>query len=414
MGEAIADIIQKLHRTGTHPALEAMRKDIPEGVLPMLSIPGLRPDKVLKVHRELGVASLDELEQAARQDRLRAIKGLGPALQRKILQGIEICRQGQGQRHLHRAAELLQAAEENLRNSHLGLKRITPAGDFRRGCELVRDLSLVAETPRLRRPSEALKTGAQLTVHLADPRHYGITLLRATGSQAHLDALQKRAAEKALVFDEEGLRRGRRVVAGANEEQIYAALGLPFIEPELREGRDEIDRALEGRLPRLVKDKDIRGILHAHTDLSDGVDTLDDMAEAVRQRGYSYFGVADHWQSAHYAGGLSLKEIAQQHASIERLNRDYGSSFRVFQGIESDILRDGSLDYPDDILERFDFVIASVHSLFRLDRKSQTERIIRAVSNPHTTILGHMTGRHLLRRPGYDIDIEESLRACAK
>jgi DNA polymerase (family 10) len=414
VGEAIADIIQKLHRTGTHPALEAMRKDIPEGVLPMLSIPGLRPDKVLKVHRELGVASLDELEQAARQDRLRAIKGLGPALQRKILQGIEICRQGQGQRHLHRAAELLQAAEENLRNSHLGLKRITPAGDFRRRCELVRDLSLVAETPRLRRPSEALKTGAQLTVHLADPRHYGITLLRATGSQAHLDALQKRAAEKALVFDEEGLRRGRRVVAGASEEQIYAALGLPFIEPELREGRDEIDRALEGRLPRLVKDKDIRGILHAHTDLSDGVDTLDDMAEAVRQRGYSYFGVADHWQSAHYAGGLSLKEIAQQHASMERLNRDYGSSFRVFQGIESDILRDGSLDYPDDILERFDFVIASVHSLFRLDRKSQTERIIRAVSNPHTTILGHMTGRHLLRRPGYDIDIEESLRACAK
>jgi DNA polymerase (family 10) len=163
-----------------------------------------------------------------------------------------------------------------------------------------------------------------------------------------------------------------------------------------------------------VRDDDVRGILHAHTVLSDGVNTLEEMAEAVRKRGYEYFGVADHSQSAHYAGGLSLDEVAEQHAAIDRLNGDYGRNFRVFKGIESDILSDGELDYSDQVLARFDFVVASVHGQFRLDRQKQTERILRAIANPYTTILGHMTGRQLLRRPGYDIDIEAVLAACAK
>jgi DNA polymerase (family X) len=201
---------------------------------------------------------------------------------------------------------------------------------------------------------------------------------------------------------------------GATEEAIYGELGLPFIEPELREGRGEIELALAGRLPRLVKDEDIRGLLHAHTDLSDGVNTLEEMADAVRQRGYDYFGIADHSRSAHYAGGLSLEEVAQQHRAIDQLNRSGGNHFRVFKGVESDILPDGSLDYSDDVLSRFDFVIASVHSRFRLDRETQTERILRAVRNPHTTILGHPTGRQLLRRPGYEVEIERILAACGE
>ena len=197
------------------------------------------------------------------------------------------------------------------------------------------------------------------------------------------------------------------------EEDIYAALGLPFIAPKLREGEGEIQRALKRKLPKLVSDKDICGILHAHTDLSDGVDTLGALAEATRNQGYVYLGIADHSKSAYYAGGLSVEEIAEQHAAIDRLNASYGGSFRIFKGIESDILLDGALDYPDEVLQRFDFVVASVHSRFRLDRKTQTERIIRAVENPYTTILGHMTGRQLLRRPGYEVDIEEILAACA-
>jgi DNA polymerase (family 10) len=413
VGTAIADIIRKLHATGSHPALDAMRKEIPEGVLEMLAIPGLRPDKVIKIYRELGITSIAALERAASEGRLKGMKGLGPALQRKILQGLDLLRRGGGRRHLHRAANLLRAAQQNLRSSHLGLKRITPAGDFRRGCELVGDLTLVAEAPGLLGPPEILRATAELSVHLAGPRSYGVALLHATGSQRHIGALQTFAAAKGLSLENDGLRHGSKIVASRTEADIYSALDLQFIDPELREGGDEIELALAGELPRLLDDGDIRGILHAHTVLSDGVNTLAEMAEAVRARGYGYFGVADHSQSAHYAGGLSLEEIAQQHAEIERLNARYDGTFRIFKGIEADILPDGSLDYSDDVCDRFDFVIASVHSRFRLDRESQTERIVRAVRNRHTTILGHMTGRQLLRRPGYDVDIEKILRACA-
>jgi DNA polymerase (family X) len=196
-----------------------------------------------------------------------------------------------------------------------------------------------------------------------------------------------------MTLDESGLHAGRKLVAAKTEEDIYAALGLPFIEPELREGRGEIALAERGKVPKLVTDADIRGILHAHTDRSDGGDTLEVMAEATRVRGFSYFGVADHSQSAHYAGGLSLEDIAEQHAEADRVNKRFRDHFRIFKGIESDILPDGSLDYPDHVLAAFDFVVASVHSRFKLDRKEQTERIIRAVRNPRTTILGHLTGR---------------------
>ena len=217
-----------------------------------------------------------------------------------------------------------------------------------------------------------------------------------------------------MSLDAEGLRRGGKVIAAGTEEEIYEALGLAFIEPELREGRGEIALAKKNRLPHLVRYEDIRGILHAHTNASDGVHTLKQMAEATRKRGFSYFGVADHSKSAHYAGGLTVEQIAAQHEAIEELNARYDPGFRIFKGIESDILADGSLDYPDEILSHFDFVVASVHSQFRKDRAAQTDRILRAVANPHTTILGHMTGRQLLRRPGYEVDVERILAACAE
>jgi DNA polymerase (family X) len=414
IGTAIADIVAKLHKSGAHPSLEAMRKEMPAGVLEMLSVPGLRADQVLKLYKVLGIASLAELDEAARAGKLKGVKGLGPALQAKILQGIEMIRTGQGQRHLHRAAALFETAEKHLRRTQPDLKRITPAGDFRRGCELVSDLALVAEAPRVESGVESIDSGSLLKVHLADPAHYGIALLQTTGSDEHLAQLEAIAAKRGMALDEKGLHRGRKTVAARTERQIYDALDLPFIEPELREGRDEIALARKGALPRLVTDEDIRGILHAHTNLSDGVDTLEAMAEATRERGYEYFGIADHSKSAHYAGGLSIEEVEQQHAEIDHLNSRYGSAFRIFKGIESDILADGSLDYPDEILARFDFVVASVHSRFRLTRKEQTERIMRAVANPFTTILGHMTGRQLLRRPGYDVDVEAIFSSCAE
>jgi DNA polymerase (family X) len=241
-----------------------------------------------------------------------------------------------------------------------------------------------------------------------------VTLLLATGSEAHLAGLRAIAASQGMSLDDNGLRRDGKLVAAASEDSIYRALGMKLVPPELREGRDEIARALAGNLPELVTDHDIAGILQAHTDRSDGLDTLETMAEAALSRGYEYFGVTDHSRSAHYAGGLSQEEIAEQQAEADSLNRRSGERFRIFKGVESDILADGSLDYPNEVLETFDFVVASVHGRFNMDRASQTERIICAVSNPYTTILGHMTGRQLLRRPGYDIDIKEVLVACAE
>jgi DNA polymerase (family 10) len=414
VGDTIADIVKKLHVTGTHSALEKMRKEIPDGVLEMLTIPGLRADKVLKLYQELRLTSLAELEEAAREGKLQRVKGLGASLQTKILRGLELRREARGRRHMHKADELLGSAERHLKEAQPDIIRITRAGDFRRGSELAGDLSVVVEVAKLPGRPATITAGGQLTTHLTDAAHYGVTLLLATGSDAHIAGLRALAAERKLILDEKGLRHGRKIVAAATEEAIYKALGMQAVPPELREGRDEIVRALEGSLPELVTDADIAGILHAHTDRSDGADTLETMAEASRSRGYQYFGVADHSKSAHYAGGLSIEEIAEQQTEADALNRRYGSAFRVFKGIESDILPDGSLDYPDDVLGRFDFVVASVHGQFKMDRKAQTERIIRAVANPYTTILGHMTGRQLLRRAGYDIDVEKVLAACAE
>jgi DNA polymerase (family 10) len=412
VGDAIADIITKLQRTGTHRSLERLRKEFPTGVLELLTVPGLRPEKVLRLYRDLGIASLAELEAAAKDDRIKKSKGLGAAIQTKILQNLEIAKSGEGRLHLHRAAALLEHAKETLETVQTDLRKVTIAGDFRRGCELVADLSLVAEATNLQ-SVPALLDSSGLKVHLTDRKHFGAILLHATGSAEHFGGLRSLAERKGMRLDVEGLHVGRKLVA-ATEEDIYRALGLPFIEPELREGRGEIDRALKGELPKLVADKDLHGILHCHTDASDGAETLESMALATRELGFQYFGVADHSKSAHYAGGLTLKEIEQQQREADGLNKSFGKAFRILKGIESDILADGSLDYPNEILRGFDFVVASVHSRFKMDRKSQTDRIIQAISNPYTTILGHMTGRQLLRRPGYEIDVEKILRACAK
>ncbi len=203
-----------------------------------------------------------------------------------------------------------------------------------------------------------------------------------------------------MVLTPEGLRRGRKIVAASSEAEIYEGLDLQYIEPELREGLDEVERAEARAIPSLVAAEDLRGVLHAHTTASDGADTLQAMVEASLARGYRYIGITDHSKTAHYAGGLTIDEIEQQHAEIDRLNASFGGRFYIFKGIESDILPDGSLDYPEDVLRRFDFIIGSIHGQFRLDRATQTERLLRAASNPFVTIIGHMTGRQLLRRPG--------------
>jgi DNA polymerase (family 10) len=411
IGDAIADIVTKLHQTGSHPSLEKLRKEVPEGVLELFAVPGLRPEKILKLHQELGVSSLADLEAAAKEDRICKVKGLGAALQTKVLQNLSIAYSGETQLHLHRAAALLGHAVSALKREHPEYSRVEIAGDFRRGCELVSDLALVAQA---KAASPELEAPGPLNLFVSNKKHFGANLITATGSAAHLEQLQAFARDKGYELKTDGLYRGKKLVASATEEDIYAALNLQFIEPELREGRNEIEQAAKHALPPLVRDKDLHGILHCHTTASDGTETLDAMAEATRERGFEYFGVADHSQSAHYAGGLSLEEIAEQHREADLLNQRFGKSFRILKGIEADILGDGSLDYSDSVLNSFDFVVASVHSRFKMLKKEQTDRILKAIKNPHTTILGHMTGRQLQRRPGYEIDIEKILKACAE
>jgi len=412
IGDAIAAVITKIYETGQHTGLEAMREKAPEGVLAMLRIPGLKPDRVRKLYTDLGITSVEALEDAARNDKLKTLKGFGPAFQAKVLQGIEMSRRPQG-RHIHRAAAAMAYAVKEVERLHPDWQHITPAGEFRRGCELVGALALVAVDPKLR-GKDTTEPGDQLMIHITSREHYGAALLFATGSDQHLKALRAHAAKRGCTLDETGLHKKSRLIASKTEEDIYAALGLPFIPPELRETGTEVERAAAGTLPELVTAQDLRGVLHAHTDQSDGADTLEEMAKATRQRGYAYLGLTDHSQSAHYAGGLKPEEVLAQQKDIDKLNKTLGAKFHVFKGIESDILGDGSLDYPDDILDRFDLVIASVHSKFRMSEKEQTDRIIKAIENPYTTILGHVTGRQLLRRPGYDVNMERILKACAK
>jgi DNA polymerase (family 10) len=412
VGAAIAKRIEALYRGDADETLDRLRRKLPASLLELLAVPGLKPQTILKLHTLLRVNSLDELAAACSRGDVAATKGLGLALERKIKQGITIAREGEGRLRMNQAQAILDQTIAQLNRLRPELREITIAGDLRRGCELVSDMRLVAVHAKAEAVTEEEFGG--VTLHTCPAACFGAVLLGATGSERHVAKLAALARKKALRLSSDSLLKGGKPIAAPREEDVYEAVGIPFIPPELREGTDEIDLACRGALPELVSMKDLRGVLHLHTVFSDGVNTLGEMAEAARERGYAYLGVADHSQSAHYAGGLSLEEIEAQHEMADVLNRRYRGRFRILKGIESDILADGSLDYPSEVLVRFDFVVASVHSRFKMSREEQTKRIITAVSNPYTTILGHLTGRQLLRRPGYELDIEAVLKACAK
>jgi DNA polymerase (family 10) len=283
IGVAIADIVTKLHQTGSHPSLEKLRKEVPAGVLELFAVPGLRPDKILKLYQELGITSLAQLESAAEEDKIRKVKGLGGSLQSKILQNLSIVnRTGEMRLHLHKAKALLEHAISSVKQQHPEYSRVEIAGDFRRGCELVSDLAVVAQAKTVSAERES-SGGLDLTI--TDKQHFGARLLHATGSATHLELLKAFARDRDFELRPDGLYREKKLVASAAEKDIYEALKIQFIEPELREGRDEIERAAKHTLPKLVRDQDIRGVLHCHTTASDGTETLEAMADATRARG---------------------------------------------------------------------------------------------------------------------------------
>jgi DNA polymerase (family X) len=434
IGKAISQKIAEYLATGKIAYYEELKTSVPAVLFELVKLPGLGPKKALALHEKLGIQSIGELEYACRENRLADLPGFGPKTQEKILAGIGFVKRFQGQHLLSDVWPLAEKIADYIRRQP-GVAAAQVAGSIRRHKETVKDIDLVvaaeagADVPAIitampgverilsqgtTKISLALISGVNMDVRIVRPSEFAAALHHFTGSKDHHILLRGRAKEKGLKINEYGLEAadGRRVDV-RDEEEFYRVLGLDYIEPELREGTDELEKAADGRLPLLIKEQDITGVLHVHTTYSDGGATLEEMAAAVRQRGWSYLGITDHSRTAVYARGLRAETVVEQRREIDRFNAR-SQDFTVLAGIESDILPDGSLDYPDEVLAQFDFVIASVHSAFRQSEAEMTRRIITAMTNRYVGVLGHPTGRILLARDGYELDVPGVIRAAAQ
>jgi len=431
IGSALNDKLKELVLTGSLSYYDELKASVPEGLFEILKVPGLGPRKVSVLYENLEITTLAELEYACRENRLVNLKGFGLKTQQNILEGIEFLRRHQGRYFYSEARRIAQDLLEKLMKfpaiGEAGL-----AGSIRRCREIVKDIDLVAstaESEKLARyfaglssvtevkalgetkVSVQLNEGINADLRVVGLAQYPYALHHFTGSKEHNTALRSRAKKMGLKINEYGLFRGDELIECSDETEFFAALGLAYIEPELRENSGEIEAAEEGTLPLLVKEKDIRGIFHVHTTYSDGADSLEEMVRGCRDAGFEYIGISDHSQSAFYAGGLKADDLKRQREEILALREKY-PEIAIYCGVESDIRIDGSLDYPDEVLEELDFVIASVHSGLKMERRKMTERLIRAVSDPHVTILGHPTNRLLLGRDSSTLDIEQVFEAA--
>jgi DNA polymerase (family 10) len=421
IGSALAAMITELYQTGRSPALEEQRQRVPAVALELSRIPHLGLDKIAVLHEALGIETIDDLEAACVAGRVRTIKGMGEKTERRILDAIRRLREPEAQRVLLPEALALAEAMRVYLAKASGAATAVIAGDLRRWAESVDELSLVIASDRpgdtmndaLRAPMLAevtsrdkaaiegrLATGLPVRAHVAQRAAYATTLLRETGSAAHVQHLERLARAR-------GVR-----LAGESEEEIYRRLGLPFIPPELREGEGEIEAALSGDLPGdLVTAEELRGLVHCHTVFSDGQHTVEQMARAADALGMEYMTITDHSPSAAYAGGLTVDRLKAQWEEIARVQETV--SVRLLRGTESDILADGSLDYPDAILAELDVVIASIHRRHRMDADQMTERLVRAMALPCFKIWGHALGRLILSRPPVECRVEDVLDAVA-
>ncbi len=432
IGKSIFENIRTLVTTGSLPYYDELRARIPEGLFELLRIPGMGPKKVKAVYEKLGIKSLGELEYACLENHLADLDGFGAKSQAKILAGIKNLKRYR-ERHLYSFAldEALTVYEHV--SSHPDVKRHLIAGSLRRKRETVKDIDIVVSAAASEavmehfttlpivenvvskgktKSSVVLSAGIQADLRIVTDEEFPYAVHHFTGSKEHNTLMRSRAKKMGMKMNEYGLFEGDKLIPCRDEEEIFARLGLDFIPPELREGLGEIEAAEAHSLPELVSEEDVRGIFHVHTTWSDGTATIEQMVEGVKALGLEYLGIADHSRSAAYAGGLEVGEIEKQASEIRSLNERM-KDFTVLHGIESDILPDGSLDYPPDILAAFDFVVASVHSNFGLGEAAMTKRIIKAIENPYTTMLGHPTGRLLLAREGYKVDLNAVIDAAA-
>jgi DNA polymerase (family 10) len=432
IGSTLNEKITELVTTGRMKFYEELRASMPEGLFDMLKIPGMGPKKVKAIYDKLHISTLGELEYACNENRLIDLSGFGPKSQENILKGIEYLKKYRARYLLsdavHESSRIIEALE-----GFSGVIRCSLGGSIRRRLETVKDVDIVASTGQsaavmdffTRLPEVAdvvakgetkstvrLDVGINVDLRTVSDREYPYALHHFTGSKDHNTAMRGRAKKMGLKMNEYGLFRGERLIPCADEEAIFKALKLDFIPPELREDQGEIDAAERGELPDLVRESDIKGVIHVHSNWSDGSATIEELAKACKKAGYKYLGLCDHSQSARYAGGLEPASVKKQQKEIDELNKKM-KGFRVLKGIEADILPDGKLDYDDSTLASFDFVIASVHSKFNMTEKEMTDRIIKAMRNKHVSMLGHPTGRLLLAREAYPVSMKAVLEAAA-
>ncbi|MGD8949090.1 MAG: DNA polymerase/3'-5' exonuclease PolX [Desulfobacterales bacterium] len=433
IGKELTAKIHEILNTGTARALKKLQAKIPPEVRQILKLPNLGPKRVRVLYHDLKIQSLDELRQAAKDGRIRELPGFGKKTEDQLLAAVE----AHAERELRfKIADVRPFAESLLSalKKVEGVKQVVVAGSYRRSVETVGDLDILVIADKdslvmdrfvayqdvadvlskgMTRSSVVLRTGLQVDLRRVEEKSFGAALQYFTGSQAHNIAVRRLGRQRGLKINEYGVFKFDERVAGDSEESVYNSVGLSYIPPELRENRGEIDASREKRLPRLVKLDDIKGDLHVHTNASDGRHSLKDMALAAKQRRLQYIAVAEHSQLLAFAGGLDESRLLKQMDEIDRLSEEL-EGVHILKSIEVDILEDGRLDLQNDVLEKLDLVVASVHSNFDLPEDRQTARILRAMDNPYFTILAHPSGRLIDQREAYKVDMEKVIRQAAE
>ncbi len=433
IGKSIHQKIEEILSTGKCASLEELRAKVPAGLVELLKLEGLGPKKVKLLYDKLAIDSIDRLEQAAKAGRLRDLRGMGAKTEEKVLKSIEQYRAGMGRFKLSVGFTYAEALREYLKDVS-GVQRLDAAGSLRRRRETIGDLDILAICGRNcqvmdrfveygdvvevlskgeTKSSVRLRGGIQVDLRVLEEESYGAALHYFTGSKAHNVAIRERAKALGLKVSEYGVFRARdeKRLSGAKEEDVFKAVGLPLIPPELRENMGEIEAAEQGKLPRLIELSDVRGDLQMHTKATDGKNTILEMARKAREMGYEYVAITDHSKALAMTGGLDEKALAKHFKEIDKANGQI-SGLRILKGVEVDVLADGRLDLQDDILKECDVVLASVHSRFNMEEGEMTRRIIKAIKNPHVDILAHPTGRLILEREAYKVNIKEVIQAA--
>ncbi len=434
IGEGIAKKIEELLTTGQCQEYEKLKAVLPPGIEELLSIPSLGPKTAFRLAKELKIKSVADLERAIEQHKVQALPRMGAKQEEKLLKGIALWKQGQERMALGRALPLALEILSTLR-AHPLVKQATYAGSLRRMKETIGDLDFLASPHRPEstqaimdaftslpqvadviahgetKSSIRLKNGAQADLRVVEENSFGAALHYFTGSKTHNIQIRELGVKRGLKINEYGVFKGTRRVGGKDEEDVFHAVGLPFIPPEIREGAGEVEAAAAKQFPRLIENHDLKGDLHMHSTWSDGANTIEQMAVAARALGYEYIAICDHSRSLKMAGGLSIEDLRKKNKEIDTLNKKL-KGFKILKGAEVDILNDGTLDYPDEVLEELDVVVISVHTRFNLDEATQTKRVTRALANRHVTLLAHPTGRLIGKREPYPIDLKTVIKAA--